>query len=699
MPGKGAGRRIGSALLAALASGPILTAAWAPANAQPQSPMVTATRPGDGETGVPRDIFIAADVFVPNGGIDPATLTSATASLRRVSDNQQVAAVLNTSGGGDVIVLRPVSLLASNTEYRFEVTEGLLDASGFAFIPFVMTFTTGTAMSGGGGSVAFAKVALTTPAGAAFTAVAIGPDGMLYGGVNDGEILRFPINPDGTLGPAQSIATLQTANGGNRLLIGLEFDPNATAGDLVLWATHSYFAFSGAPDWTGKMTRLTGPDLGTAVDVVVNLPRSTRDHVTNQLRFGPDGALYFLQGSNSAMGAPDAGWNNRPERLLTAAVLRLDTGAVAPPLDVKTQDGGTYDPFAPGAPLTIHATGVRNAYDLLWHRNGSLYVPTNGSAAGGATPASPNPVFCDHRIDQALHGDYTGPVVPGIASVTQTQRDWLFRVVAGGYYGHPNPLRCEWVLNGGNPTSGTDPAQVNQYATGTLPDRNWRGAAFDFGLNQSPDGIIEYKSGAFGGALAGRILVARFSGGDDIMIMTPGSAGEIIDTDTGNAGMTGFLNPLDLVEDQATGRIYVSEYGDQATTAGAKMTLLRPVPGPCTGLAPPDPLQLSVTAGEGGAAVLAWDAVATATSYDLVTGDVAALYAAAGDFAAATQACLGNELTTTIRQDATPLAEGGIAWYLVRAANCASAGSYDSGSSAQQASRDTGIAAAAGSCP
>ena len=27
--------------------------------------------------------------------------------------------------------------------------------------------------------------------------------------------------------------------------------------------------------------------------------------------------------------------------------------------------------------------GVRNAYDLVWTRDGLLYAPTNGSAAGG----------------------------------------------------------------------------------------------------------------------------------------------------------------------------------------------------------------------------------------------------------------------------------------------------------------------------
>ena len=105
---------------------------------------------------------------------------------------------------------------------------------------------------------------------------------------------------------------------------------------------------------------------------------SSKDHLTNSVAWGPDGALYFTQGSNSAMGAPDNAWANRLERQLNGAVLRLDTSKLPGtlPLDVKTVDGGgTYNPFATNAALTIFGSGVRNAYDLVWHSN----VPVCGS--------------------------------------------------------------------------------------------------------------------------------------------------------------------------------------------------------------------------------------------------------------------------------------------------------------------------------
>lgn len=668
--------------------------------AQTAQPSVTLTQPASNETNVRRDVFVSADVFVPNGGIDPSTLTDQSVYLHRSGDGQLVPAVLHMSGGGDLIVLRPISLLDASTGYTFVVTSGLQDMSGAAFAPFSMSFTSGTASGGADASVAFEKVPLQTPAGKSLTCVVIGPDGMLYASVRNGEILRFPLEPDGTVGPAETLQSLRNANGGDRLLIGLRFDPASTAENLILWASHSHYAFSGALDWTGKITRLSGQDLETVTDVVTRLPRSTRDHVTNQIDFGPDGALYFLQGSTTAMGAPDSAWGFRPERLLTAAVLRLDADTVTPPLDAKTEEGGVFDPYAPGSPLTIYASGVRNSYDLLWHRNGSLYVPTNGSASGGATPASPNPVHCTNRIDQGIHGDYTGPVVPGIATVTQTEHDWLFRIEHLGYYGHPNPARCEWVMNGGNPTSGVDVAEITQYPVGTQPDRNWRGAVFDFGEHQSPDGLIESQSGAFDGALLGKLLVVRFSGGDDIIVLTPGIGGEIIRSQTGFPGMTGFnLNPLDLVENPSNGFIYLTEYGDQSTAAGAKLTLLRPIPGPCTGVPPPDLPRLGLTKVATSTARVTWSAIGTATGYDLVRGSLEDLRSMGGDFSMATDDCLGNELVTTSRDDPTAPDAGSGFWYLVRAVNCASMGTYDSGAASQQGARDAEIALAGASCP
>src|SRR5204862_174932 len=97
------------------------------------------------------------------------------------------------------------------------------------------------------------------------------------------------------------------------------------------------------------------------------------------------------------------------EGLILRFPVNADGTLGSTPLNVKTKDGGgSYDPFAAGVALTIFAQGVRNAYDLVWHSNGNLYAPTNGSAAGGNTPLDPKQAGTK------------------ITNVRQTEHDWLF---------------------------------------------------------------------------------------------------------------------------------------------------------------------------------------------------------------------------------------------------------------------------------
>ena len=59
----------------------------------------------------------------------------------------------------------------------------------------------------------------------------------------------------------------------------------------------------------------------------------------------------------------------------------------------------------------------------------------------------------------------------------------------GKYYGHPNPSRSEYVLNGGNPTTAKDPMEVSEYPVGITTDKNYQYPAYDFGKNYSPNGL------------------------------------------------------------------------------------------------------------------------------------------------------------------------------------------------------------------
>ena len=91
----------------------------------------------------------------------------------------------------------------------------------------------------------------------------------------------------------------------------------------------------------------------------------------------------------------------------------------------------------------------------------------------------------------------------------------------------------------------------------------------------SPNGVIEYKSNTFNGALKGKLLVVRYSMHDDIITLTPGGANnDIISSTEGPSieGFSGFVDPLNLTEDTRNGDIYVSEYG-----GNGRIVLLRPI--------------------------------------------------------------------------------------------------------------------------
>lgn len=559
-----------------------------------KKPSVFAVRPADRDDGVEPDAFIAADVTLPNPGkvIDRATLEGGV-QLLKGNGREKVPAIVNTTGGGDAIVLKPLKPLELNALYFFEVLPALKDTGGAPFERFVSTFSTAGGTVYTDYPVAAQKLSQAASNGQWYTGVTFGPDGKLYASTLAGQIVRFNVAGDGSLSSPQMITTILARSHGPRICTGITFDPASTADNLIAYVAHGTFPYDrtgeGAPaktggtphgmsnkvipDWSGKITRLTGANLENYQDVIVGLPRARHDHTTGQISFGPDGALYFGQASNTAMGEPDHEWGFRPERLLTACVMRVDMRALEQkglPLNVQTAEGGSYDPFAPGAPLTIFATGTRNCYDLLFHSNGRFYATCNGSARGGNTPATPPGGQSNARRFDAAAGPYNGGEVPGLQKVG-TQNDYLFKLEQGGYYGHPNPTRAEFVMNGGNPTAAKDPCEVDQYPVGVKPDRNWHRPAFDFNKNLAPCGMMEYKGDAFP-ALKGKILCVRFSGGKDIIALTPDEqTGDIREYITGIDGFTHFHDPVDLCQSSATGFLYVAEH------TGKTITLVKPI--------------------------------------------------------------------------------------------------------------------------
>ena len=604
-------------------------------------PMVISSTPAHGAANVSINTssIAANSLYVPEvegykGGVDNSTLSAATVKLLKINGSIEsgILGVVQGTGGGDAISFSPTYALEPNTTYKFVVTDGVKAHSGAAFVPYEAVFTTGAASTNqdGPSSVTFTKEVISGTVGRKYATLTIGPDDKFYALRLDGIIERFTINrPDGTLSNRQEIRSLVDKYG-SRSAVGLTFDPSSTPENLIVWVSHCSSGLNSAPEFDGNLSRLEGADLENEQLVLTKLPRSLKDHLVNSIAFGPDGALYFNQGSNSSMGAYDGTWQ-REESLLAATVLRLDLQKLAAhslPLDVKTtanqglinnapagnirMSDGTYNPYAINSPLTIFASGVRNAYDLVWHSNGQLYVPANGSAAGGNTPAS---VAGMRRPDGTF---YSGPAVAATNSV-QVQNDWLFRVnplKPVGYYGHPNPLRGQYVANRGY-------ADNKKYPSDIAPDADYRGAAFNFELNKSPNGAIEYKSNAFGGVLKGRLLVCRFSGGSDIIVLEPGSMVkdpsltavsddsmyDIVRSQTGSGtdgipGLSGFTNPLDILEDVQTGNLYVIEY-NWNNTAGktSQITLLRAsTPSALAGVANVSPAKVVDNDVAGGAA-------------------------------------------------------------------------------------------------
>lgn len=522
-------------------------------------PLVISARPADGAANVKPDEALTFRVRTPNGSLNPATLTSSNITLTKAGDESPVVTSISqtvSDDGVSTITLRPARPLDGGAKYTLTVGKGVKDAKGVSAVERSITFSTGSLADP---SIRFTQVALPTTHGTGYTCVQYGLDGRLWAGSDDGKIYRFPIEPDGLLGKPEVFTALHGANEGPRLMTGFALDPGTTAnaspaaGTVTLWVTHGWFGFDNAPDLSCKLSRLSGSNLSAVHDVVVGLPRSVKDHLTNQPVFGPDGALYIPQPSNSAYGAPDAIWGNRPERRLSASILRLDVKAIPADqtIDARTADvGGTYDPDSNGAPLTIYAKGVRLAYDLLWHSNGRFYAAVNGSSPGGNTPA--------------------GPTAPGLSAVKMTEPDWFFDLRQGAYYGHPNPVQGHYVLNGGNPTADIDPGEVKEYPVGTRPDSQWVAAAYDFGTHVSANGMVEYKAGTFDGKMKGKVLVCRYNNGSDILCLDLDEKGQVRTAHVGIPGLTRLQSPLDITENRSNGHLYVSEYGSQ------RITLIRP---------------------------------------------------------------------------------------------------------------------------
>ena len=205
--------------------------------------------------------------------------------------------------------------------------------------------------------------------------------GRLFVGTFPGRILIMSdTDEDGKVDQIKTFAT------GLIEPLGLEFRAN---GDLYLT--------SNILQGVGRIIRLrdtNGDDVADETTIIVDGLPSEGDHQTDRLKFGPDGLLYFGQGSSTDAGTPAPG--RPPERLYNASILRVDVDNPS---------------------INVVATGLRNPFGMAFHPvNGQLFTTDGGSGEVGQLPDLA-PLEEINWIVQGSNYGFPGCEGPPIASV------------------------------------------------------------------------------------------------------------------------------------------------------------------------------------------------------------------------------------------------------------------------------------------
>ncbi|MGI9239988.1 MAG: hypothetical protein ACR2RV_04260, partial [Verrucomicrobiales bacterium] len=250
---------------------------------------------------------------------------------------------------------------------------------------------------------------------------------------------------------------------------------------------------------------------------------------------------------------------------LSGCILEIDFDRIDGTLDLGPGSG--FDPAAPGSPVRIFATGVRNALELVSHSNGRLYTAVNINDRKGRADGVPD--------DPDIPGDQNQTI-----RQTTPDHESLFILERGRHYGFPNPARRQFVLAGGNPTARVDPFEITDYPIGTQPEAGFAPELmfpiWQFG-GTSPDGMIEFLP-EFAHPLAGSLLCCFYSAGD-IAVMPLGRDGlpVLVEKLRAGEGKLRLEGPLDISMDPLSGTLYIADFGKQANFgAGGSMQLLRP---------------------------------------------------------------------------------------------------------------------------
>ncbi|CAN5161744.1 hypothetical protein BH23VER1_BH23VER1_32120 [soil metagenome] len=506
---------------------------------------------------------------VTEGGVPASEVAASEVAVGRASDLTNAA-----------ITLSPRDFLVPGTRYEIRGTGAVKSKSGEALVPFVVRFTTGSQEFAPDDRLVFEPE--TFDRTRSMTTVVFGPDRRLYAADAFGHLVVWDVGNDQRPHNRQTLLDDPTES---RQYIDLEWDPEATAENLVLWVS---YAERLAPEgdrhyFTGTIARLeiavgaVGAGGVTERVVVAGLPHGrerqggfeTLPHQPNGLVF-KDGMLYQSVGSTSSSGGP-ANWGVS-EQALSACILEIDYARIDGTLDVHSGLG--FDPSSQGSPVRVFATGVRNALEMVAHSNGRLYTAVNINDRKGPGDGVP-----DH------------PDIPGdqnkLVTGTTPDHESLYILERGRHYGFPNPVRGQFVLSGGNPTADVDPFEIPDYPVGTPPDEGFAPDLI-FPLWQyggtSPNGMLEYLP-RVSHPLRHALICCFYSAGD-IAVMTLGEDGLPVAVEKlrGQMGKLQLAGPLDITMDPESGTLYVADFGKQAEFgADGSMVMLRPALRPGAG--------------------------------------------------------------------------------------------------------------------
>ena len=201
--------------------------------------------------------------------VNPETLSHLTVHRISVDKVESIPIGVATDLTNASITLAPRDFLVPNSRYEIRGIARVRSRDGQPLKPFRSRFTTGSKPADAGAGLVFSQQRFDTTR--SMTTVLFGPDRRLYAADAFGHLVRWDIDGDGA--PRNRTVLLSDPRK-SRQYIDLEWDPEATADRLILWAS---FAERLAPRgdrryFTGTIVRLELGDRIRERVVVTGLP-------------------------------------------------------------------------------------------------------------------------------------------------------------------------------------------------------------------------------------------------------------------------------------------------------------------------------------------------------------------------------------------------------------------------------------------